>query len=83
MTVQLCFLSIGDDANVIFQVEDGREGGNAKFDDEVSGHCEDEVYFMMRRLKLNFYQAEDMMFVMRKRQWEEEDREFAIEQKRR
>jgi hypothetical protein len=38
---------------------------------------------MMRRLKLNFYRAEDMMFIMRKRQWEEEDREFAIEQKRR
>ena len=38
---------------------------------------------MMRWLKLNFYRAEDMMFIMRKRQWEEEDREFAIEQKRR
>jgi hypothetical protein len=67
----------------IFQVEDGREGGNSEFDDDVSGQYEDEVSFMMRRLKLNFYRAEDMMFIMRKRQWEIEDKEFAIEQKRR
>merc|ERR1719495_2441565 len=38
---------------------------------------------MMRRLRLNVYRAEDMLFIMKKRQWEEEDREFAIEQKRR
>ena len=38
---------------------------------------------MMRRLRLNFYRAEDMLFIMRKRQWEIEDKEFAIEQKRR
>ena len=38
---------------------------------------------MMRRLRLNFYRAEDMFFIMRKRQWEMEDKEFAAEQKRR
>ena len=38
---------------------------------------------MMRRLRLNFYRAEDMLFIMRKRQWEIEDKEFAVEQKRR
>ena len=58
------------------QVEDGREGGNQEFDDDVSGQYEDEVNFMMRRLRLNFYRAEDAFLVMRKRQWAEEDREF-------
>ena len=38
---------------------------------------------MMRRLRLNFYRAEDMMFIMRKREWAREDEEFAKEQKRR
>ena len=38
---------------------------------------------MMRRLRLNFYRAEDMMFIMRKREWAKEDEEFAKEQKRR
>jgi hypothetical protein len=37
----------------------------------------------MRRLRLNFYRAEDMMFSMRKREWAKEDEEFAKEQKRR
>ena len=64
-------------------MEDGREGGNQEFDDDVSGQYEDEVAFMMRRLRLNVYRAEDMMFIMRKKQWEIEDKEFAIEQKRR
>ena len=63
-------------------MEDDREGGNSEFDDDVSGQYEDEVSSMMRRLRLNFYRAEDMMFIMRKRQWEIEDKEFAIEQKR-
>ena len=69
--------------DVLGKVEDGREGGNQEFDDDVSDQYEDEVAHMMRRLRLNFYRAEDMMFIMRKRQWEEEDKEFAKEQKRR
>ena len=51
------------------QVEDGREGGNQEFDDDVSGQYEDEVNFMMRRLRLNFYRAEDMMLIYMKRKW--------------
>ena len=51
------------------QVEDGREGGNQEFDDDVSGQYEDEVGFMMRRLKLNFYRAEDMMLIYMKKKW--------------
>ena len=65
------------------QVEDGREGGNQEFDDDVSGQYEDEVNFMMRRLRLNFYRAEDAFLVMRKRQWAEEDREFKKKQEER
>jgi len=65
------------------QVEDGREGGNQEFDDDVSGQYEDEVNFMMRRLRLNFYRAEDMMLIYMKKKWAEEDREFKIEQDRR
>ena len=65
------------------QVEDGRDGGNPEFEDGVSDQYEDEVAHMMRRLRLNFYRAEDMMFIMRKRQWAIEDEEFAKEQKRR
>ena len=68
---------------ILIQVEDDREGGNSEFDDDVSGQYEDEVSAMMRRLRLNFYRAEDMLFIYRKRQWEIEDKEFAIEQKRR
>ena len=51
------------------QVEDGREGGNVDFDDDVSGQYEDEVNFMMRRLRLNFYRAEDMMLIYKRKQW--------------
>ena len=51
------------------QVEDGREGGNQEFDDDVSGQYEDEVNFMMRRLRLNFYRAEDMMLIYMKKKW--------------
>ena len=51
------------------QVEDGREGGNQEFDDDVSGQYEDEVNFMMRRLRLNFYRAEDMMLIYKRKQW--------------
>jgi len=65
------------------QVEDNREGGNQDFDDGISDQYEDEVSHMMRRLKLNFYRAEDEMFIMRKRVWRKEDEEFAKEQKRR
>ena len=81
------------------QVEDGREGGNQEFEDGISDQYEDEVRkcvvveieimsspqvnHMMRRLRLNFYRAEDMMFIARKAQWEAEDREFAVEQARR
>jgi len=65
------------------QVEDGREGGNQEFEDGVSDQYEDEVSHMMRRLRLNFYRAEDMLFIMRKKQWAIEDAEFAVEQKRR
>jgi len=65
------------------QVEDNREGGNQEFEDGISDQYEDEVNHMMRRLKLNFYRAEDEMFIMRKRQWRMEDEEFAKEQKRR
>ena len=64
-------------------MEDGREGGNVEFEDGVSQQYEDEVSHMMRRLRLNFYRAEDMMFIMRKREWAKEDEEFAKEQKRR
>ena len=66
-----------------YQVEDGREGGNQEFEDGISDQYEDEVSHMMRRLRLNFYRAEDMMFILRKREWAKEDEEFAIEQKRR
>ena len=65
------------------QVEDGRDGGNPEFEDGVSDQYEDEIAHMMRRLRLNFYRAEDMMFIMRKREWAKEDEEFAKEQKRR
>ena len=51
------------------QVEDGREGGNQEFDDDVSGQYEDEVNFMMRRLRLNFYRAEDMLLIYMKKKW--------------
>ena len=60
-------------------MEDGREGGNVEFEDGVSQQYEDEVSHMMRRLRLNFYRAEDMMFIMRKREWAKEDEEFAKE----
>ena len=49
----------------------------------MSDQYEDEIAHMMRRLRLNFYRAEDMMFIMRKREWAKEDEEFAKEQKRR
>jgi len=65
------------------QVEDGREGGNQEFEDGISDQYEDEVNHMMRRLKLNFYRAEDEMFIMKKKQWRREDEEFAREQQRR
>jgi len=65
------------------QVEDGRDGGNVGFDDDESGQYEDEVNHMMRRLRLNMYRAEDEMFMIKKRQWRQEDAEFALEQKRR
>ena len=65
------------------QVEEGRDGGNPEFEDGVSDQYEDEIAHMMRRLRLNFYRAEDAMFIMRKRQWAKEDEEFAKEQKRR
>ena len=32
---------------------------------------------MMRRLRLNFYRAEDAFLVMKKKQWEAEDKQFA------
>ena len=50
-------------------MEDGREGGNQEFDDDVSGQYEDEVNFMMRRLRLNFYRAEDMLLIYKRKQW--------------
>ena len=31
----------------------------------------------MRRLRLNFYRAEDAFLVMKKKQWEAEDKQFA------
>ena len=33
---------------------------------------------MMRRLKLNFYRAEDEMFIMKKKQWRVRRRIFLI-----
>ena len=65
------------------QVEDGRIGGNQPFDQEVTDQYQYEVNHMMRRLRLNFYRAEDAFLVMRKRQWAEEDREFKKKQKER
>ena len=35
----------------------------------MSGQYEDEVNFMMRRLRLNFYRAEDMYLIYKKKQW--------------
>ena len=35
---------------------------------------------MMRRLRLNFYRAEDAFLVLRKKQWAEEDKEFSKHQ---
>merc|ERR1719341_2217198 len=37
----------------------------------------------MRRLRLNFYRAEDMMLIYMKKKWAEEDAEFKKEQKER
>ena len=51
------------------QVPDDREGGNQQFDDGISYQYEDEVSHMMRRIKLNFYRAEDEMFILAKRRW--------------
>merc|ERR1719340_419904 len=65
------------------QVEDGRDGGNPEFDGEVTDQYTAEVAHMMRRVRLNMYRAEDEMFIIRKRQWREEDAEFAKEQARR
>ena len=38
---------------------------------------------MMRRLRLNFYRAEDAMLVIKKRHWAEEDKAFENQQKER
>ena len=38
---------------------------------------------MMRRLRLNFYRAEDAFLIMKKREWAQEDIEFAKQQKER
>ena len=38
---------------------------------------------MMRRLRLNFYRAEDAFLVLKKKQWAEEDKEFAKKQQER
>ena len=35
----------------------------------MSGQYEDEVNFMMRRLRLNFYRAEDMLLIYKRKQW--------------
>ena len=37
-----------------------------------------QVNHMMRRLKLNFYRAEDEMFIMKKKQWRVRRRIFLI-----
>ena len=39
---------------------------------------DDQVNHMMRRLKLNFYRAEDEMFIMKKKQWRVRRRIFLI-----
>ena len=38
---------------------------------------------MMRRLRLNFYRAEDAFLIMKKKQWAEEDKEFEKQKKNR
>ena len=38
---------------------------------------------MMRRLRLNFYRAEDAFLILKKRQWAEEDKEFTMKQEER
>jgi hypothetical protein len=42
---------------------------------EINTHM--EVNHTMRRLRLNMYRAEDAMYLLRKRQWDMEDAEFA------
>ena len=37
----------------------------------------------MRRLRLNFYRAEDAFLILKKRQWAEEDKEFTMKQEER
>ena len=54
-----------------------------EFDQEVRDQYTDEVNHMMRRLRLNMYRAEDAMYLLRKRQWDKEDAEFAQEQEQR
>ena len=39
-----------------------------------------KVNHMMRRLRLNFYRAEDAFLMLKKKQWAEEDKEFAKKQ---
>jgi len=65
------------------QVEDGRIGGNQEFDGEVTDQYQYEVNHMMRRLRLNFYRAEDAFLILKKRQWAEEDKEFTMKQEER
>ena len=65
------------------QVEEGRIGGNQEFDGDVRDQYQYEVAHMMRRLRLNFYRAEDAMLVLKKRQWAEEDAALEKQEKER
>ena len=38
---------------------------------------------MMRRLRLNFYRAEDAFLILKKQQWAKDDKEFAKQQEER
>ena len=65
------------------QVEEGRIGGNQEFDGDVTDQYQYEVAHMMRRLRLNFYRAEDAMLVIKKREWAEEDKALEKQDKER